>query len=609
MKTKLCYLFLVVILFCLTLTGCDIHPDNTVPAIDTNPANTNGEIEAYKGTQLNDELSFANAINIDNEYYFYYFYLGTISSVPINTSVALQYKFDTEVVFSFNQLTSETLTNSISKSTEVIDTYSYTGGFSIGYQQEASAEVGVEFAKVKATFTSEQETDHHWTNNWGSTATDSVATTKSYLTQYSNGYSEKVAFSEQAGFTKNSYYRMAFYDTVCAYGVLVYDVKNNMYSAVNDFLLKPNATVRVWEESPNGDFTYRDHKDLVFDVNKAILYAETHKLGSTQGSSDEERTLFHGGNGTVATPYIISDKQHFKNMIIYPTKFFKLNNSINLGVWNSPFEFFGNLDGNGYEVKYSQTIGADTDCGGLFSVLNGATVSGLKINATISSPNKDGALYVGALAGMTKDLVTISKVTTSGAITIKDGIGVDFIGGIVGQFLGGEIDQCKNAIDIEDHAFTSRTGGIVGYATPSEISIIISNCYNVGSLKACTAYVYGGRSAGGIVGQVRGHDAFRLNISCCYNNGDVKIIQIKNAALGWWGCGGLFGDIDNKISNNISVSNSFWNKNKTSLSGNSSNYHKNNSKTNMNGAYTGWSTNIWKFSSSKAPELIWLEIN
>lgn len=242
-----------------------------------NTANKNGKILAYQGTQQNKGLTFANAINIDNQYYFYYFYLGTVSKVPLYTSVALQYQYNSEVTFNFNELTSESLTNSISRSTATVDTHSYTGGFKIGFMQEFSAEAGAVFAKAKASFTSTQETDHHWTNNWGSTLTESETATSSYLTQYSKGYSEKISFSEEAGFTKGNYYRMSFYDTLSAYGVLAYEVATNTYSAANDFFLKDNSTMRIWEESSNGVFEYGQEKEIEFDVNKAIEYVETHK--------------------------------------------------------------------------------------------------------------------------------------------------------------------------------------------------------------------------------------------------------------------------------------------------------------------------------------------
>ncbi len=99
-----------------------------------NAANKNGKIVAYQGAQQDNGLTFANAINIDNQYYFYYFYLGTVSKVPLYTSVALQYQYNSEVTFNFNELTSESLTNSISKSTATVDTHSYTGGFKIGFK-------------------------------------------------------------------------------------------------------------------------------------------------------------------------------------------------------------------------------------------------------------------------------------------------------------------------------------------------------------------------------------------------------------------------------------------------------------------------------------------
>lgn len=243
-----------------------------------NSSNASGKIVAYQGVQQENDLTFANSINVDNEYCIYYFYLGTISNVPLYTSVSLQYQYDTEVTFSFDKLTSSSLSNSISKSTETIDTGSKTGGFNIGFKQEFSAEAGKLLTKAKATFTATEEMDFHWTKNWGTTTTDSEAVTSSYLTQYSNGYTEKVFFSENAGFKKGHYYRMSFYNVVSAYGVLAYDVKNESYSTTTDFFLESNATTRVWEESVDPVFTYEQRKDLFFDVNQAIAYAESHKV-------------------------------------------------------------------------------------------------------------------------------------------------------------------------------------------------------------------------------------------------------------------------------------------------------------------------------------------
>lgn len=293
--------FILTLASVFMLSGCKAKNDDNSNSAIIEPNVTAGEIVAYQGVQQENELTFANAINIDNKYFIYYFFLGTISKVPLYTSVAMQYTYDTEVTFNFNKLTSESISNSISKSIATIDTHSYNGGFSVGYSQELSVEADLYLAKAKATLSATQETDHHWTNNWGSTVTDSETTATSYLTQYSNGYSEKVAFSELAGFNKGNYYRMSFYNTVSAFGVLAYDVMNNSYSAASDFFLEANSTIRVWEESAEAAFKYEQHKDLKFDVNQAIDYAENHKL-ELNVSKEEGEVLVPSKNYIATNP-------------------------------------------------------------------------------------------------------------------------------------------------------------------------------------------------------------------------------------------------------------------------------------------------------------------
>lgn len=239
------------------------------------------KLKAYAGNQVqtNDGsgFKFENSLNVNDEYYVYYFYLGVITRVPVYTSVAPQYIYDTEVKMTFQELKEESFSETVSKSMESIDTHSYTGGFEVGFEEGIEAEGSALFVDVKASLKATQSTDHHWTNNWGSTLTDSNSTENSYLTQYSMGWEESVNFSESAGFTKGNYYRLSFYETVKAYGVLIYNVKENTYSSTSDYFLKKNTTVRVWEESTDGNFDYEQHKDLYFDVNEAIKYAEQNK--------------------------------------------------------------------------------------------------------------------------------------------------------------------------------------------------------------------------------------------------------------------------------------------------------------------------------------------
>lgn len=323
-----------------------------------------------------------------------------------------------------------------------------------------------------------------------------------------------------------------------------------------------------------------------------------------------DTTRFGGGTGTEESPYLIQTKKHFENIktASSPDTYFELVNSIELEIWNNPFEFSGHFDGNGNTITFYQTIASSGNVyGGLFSVLNGADVKNLHLNFNIGEQKGDTTAKIGGLAGKALNAVTISKVTSSGSIILSDGVGTDYIGGIIGEFSSGTIDQCSNSALVESHAWQARTGGIVGYAYASEMPIKISNCYNIGTAQAYTGYVYGGRSAGGIIGQIRGNKSFSLQIINCYNDSTVKTIQEKNAALGWWGCGGLVGDIYNKESSNINISNSYWNSNKADRYGNNASLHAASSaKTNMSGVYTGWAEEIWQFSDSETPKLKWM---
>lgn len=221
------------------------------------------------------ELSAEYAENIEDRYHLYYFYLGSIKKVPVYSSTAIKYSYDdTEYTFKYSSLTEESLSNTISKSEEIIDTHSYTGGFKLVFEQDIGVEMGTILKKIKANFKTQQSTDHHWTNNWGKTITESNSTTSSYVNKYSEGGEFKFSFSEKAGYKKGNYYRRTYYETVKAYGILIYDIEKDTYSTSSQTFLQANSTILEWEESENGVFEYEKGESLDFDLEKAILFAQ-----------------------------------------------------------------------------------------------------------------------------------------------------------------------------------------------------------------------------------------------------------------------------------------------------------------------------------------------
>lgn len=277
---KILIMFLCVILI-ISAVACGQAEKTPTPTQEQLPivsVNKDNKLSAYsvEPTDTENELTAEYVENVDNKYYFYYFYLGLIKQVPSYSSIALQYTYDTDVTITFNALTEDSLSNTVSKSEEVIDTYSSTKGL--------QANIAAEFAVVKAKL----KTSYQRTKNWGKTISESNETTSAYVNSYSKGYEEKVSFSEDAGFVKGNYYRMSFYENVKAYGVLIYDVEDNKYVTASQTFLKSNSTVRLWEQSPDGIFEYEKADKLDFDVESAIKYAQNNPPSSVDVDNEQE---------------------------------------------------------------------------------------------------------------------------------------------------------------------------------------------------------------------------------------------------------------------------------------------------------------------------------
>lgn len=287
MKKVLIIIICVLLIFSAVACGITENSKETVQkTLPVVTVNENNKFSAYSVELASEENELAAEYveNVDYKYYVYYFYLGLINQVPSYSSIALKYSYDTEVSVKFGKLTEESFSDTVSKYEEVIDTHSRTSGFEIGLQQEVSAV----FATVKAKLSANESTDHHWTDNWGKTINESNATTSSYLEHDSKEFEEKVTFSEEAGFVKGNYYRVTFYETVKAYGVLIYDVEENTYTPTSQTFLKGNSTVRMWEESPSPVFEYEKSETLDFDVEKAILYAQNNPPSAIEPDQGNE---------------------------------------------------------------------------------------------------------------------------------------------------------------------------------------------------------------------------------------------------------------------------------------------------------------------------------
>ena len=133
----------------------------------------------------------------------------------------------------------------------------------------------------------------------------------------------------------------------------------------------------------------------------------------------------------------------------------------------------------------------------------GHTIKNLSIDSSAHYVGLFGYVYGG----------TIRNLTVSGSVK-----GSEHTGGIAGAANGGTFENCANQCAVQG----GTTGGIIGFAT-EEGTLIVRDCYNVGSITTTT-----GNSVGGIIGQCSWHET----ISNCYNAGTVTGTANAGAIIG-----------------------------------------------------------------------------
>ena len=244
-------------------------------------------------------------------------------------------------------------------------------------------------------------------------------------------------------------------------------------------------------------------KIYYLDVDNGII-----SLSKSMTSEYSINSMFAGGSGTSDSPYQITCKRHFENMLSYNTGEYKLMNDLSLDNRSEFKEFKATLDGD-YNM-ITMTIDTYNTSGdiGLFST-NSGTIKKLKLNAKVRSrSNSSEWQNVGAFCGVNKGTIQsctlYSYFGESSYLDVSGGSytywNVDICvkkhntstGGITGNNYG-EITYCYN------HASICCRGDIGGIAGTSEGYIYSS--HNAGRI-----YYYqdngvvANRSVGGVVG-------------------------------------------------------------------------------------------------------------
>ncbi len=294
----------------------------------------------------------------------------------------------------------------------------------------------------------------------------------------------------------------------------------------------------------------------------------------------ENTTDFAGGNGSLFSPYLISDTQHLFNVSSYANLryHFKLIDDI---VLDKAFEqsmitsFNGMLNGemhtiSGFIAKsttvdggYVGFIGDNKgiiknlrfkDCNIEFSKLNesyvGAVagynngiISNLEVETRMICHNITACEgFIGGVVGGTSGASTIENIQTTGIIDISSDTNIDrsTIGGIIGQGSGKIVDVINDiGITINSHVGPidisgSYFGGVIGYS----FSSTKQNVRNKGNINIYANNVQGSFriNVGGIVGMENaGSTTFASN------SGDIFVKSVTNQNNPFVNIGGIIG--------------------------------------------------------------------
>jgi len=360
---------------------------------------------------------------------------------------------------------------------------------------------------------------------------------------------------------------------------------------------------------------------------------------------------FAGGTGTQADPFQICTPEHLNNVRNYlgsnnSDKCFIMRNNIDLtaylaaggagyAAWgeagwlpignynpnNTDNEFRGKFDGNHFKVTGLKIQRSTVESIGLFSHTGYlATITNLGIEGDVtgnynvgglvgynSGANLENCYFIGTIRGnsVLGGLVgfgfgNLNKCYTDGNVISSKTTGQSYTGGLFGYSCGGTITGCYSTSSVRGH---DLVGGLVGLNDGTDI---IQSC--------ATGNITGtGDDVGGLIG-----DSYEPNsyISNCYAIGSVSGKNRVGGLIGGNSCevynsyavglvagtGTLVGGLIGCASLGTSVSNSFWDKersNQSSSAGSAASCGKTTAEMKNQSTYTDWDFNsVWSISDA-----------
>ncbi len=261
---------------------------------------------------------------------------------------------------------------------------------------------------------------------------------------------------------------------------------------------------------------------------------------------------FAGGDGTEASPYLISSAEELAYLSVYSQsnvtrdKYFRVTvHEIDLDahqwtpIGNSAIHFTGIFDGNGAVVRNLRLENGTYDAAGcgMFARANDATIQNLTLEVILADPT--GTNMVGTIVGSMYNASELIDCTVSVRATASQ-TSVPYWGGAVGYLTGNSVIDGVNVYGTMDIVTAAgketHLGGVVGRTNTSNAgtkTVEIRNAVNYADIRYVRT---GGGTAplGGIVGATQHDDiaGTTTKISNCINYGSLTVEQATNGRVG-----------------------------------------------------------------------------
>ena len=196
------------------------------------------------------------------------------------------------------------------------------------------------------------------------------------------------------------------------------------------------------------------------------------------------------GSGTQNDPYIIYDATDLQNTDLNLTAYYELANDINcsgianfepIGGWNGTNDFTGHFDGKRRKVFNLVVNRVTDDEVGLFGITDGATISNLRVESTLTGDDRVGGLSGNINGG------TVTNCSTNTTLIADTSRGGGFAGDIYG---GAVITDCHSEGTVDEGgAPFANYGGFAGWIGTGAV---ITRCYSTVAVTAQNSDYVGG---------------------------------------------------------------------------------------------------------------------